>query len=221
MGRQQRRRSERRRAQRQAAKQPAPPQRRTGLYLVVAAVLLVIGAIGIAAASGTFNSASPTPTLAPESLAPAVDGIQCNTNEQVVYHIHQHLALFDHGKPVPLPSSIGIPGTEANPTCFYWIHVHKLYPDIIHVESPTTRVYTLGQFFDMWKATKNDAIPPGDAFVIKLQQAAASGNLTVYVERKRWTRSFRLITLTSHESITIEIGKPTVPPVIFTNWGQL
>lgn len=122
---------------------------------------------------------------------------------------------------MPLPRSIGIPGTEANPTCFYWLHVHALYPDIIHVESPVNKIFTLGQFFDVWKATRNDAIPRGDVYVLKLEQAAARGDVTVFVGRRRWETSYRSIPLTSHESITIEVGKPIVPPVVFNTWDGL
>ena len=33
--------------------------------------------------------------------------------------------------------------------CIYWLHTHA--PDgVIHVESPTERIYTLGDFFDEW-----------------------------------------------------------------------
>ena len=219
MGRQQRRRTERRQAERKRRKQ-APPKRSNTSLLVGGAVIIlaVIAAIGFGV-SRSGQGASPTPTE--QALAAPVDGIGCDTTEALVYHIHQHLTMYDHGRQVLLPSSIGIPGSEANPTCFYWLHVHALYPGIIHVESPSQRIYTLGQFFDVWKATKNDAIPPGDAYVLKLQQAAARGDVTVFVENRRWNRGYRSVPLTSRESITVEIGKPIVPPTVFHNWDGL
>jgi hypothetical protein len=186
----------------------------------VVVILLAIVGVGYAA---THHGATPTPTAIPttQSLAPTVDGIQCNAGEMLAYHIHQHLTMYDHGKQVTLPSSIGIPGGEQAATCLYWLHVHALYPGIIHVESPTTRTYTLGQFFDIWNATKNDAIPKGDAYVLKLEQAAKRGQVTVFVGKRRWKGSYRSVPLRSHESITIEIGKPVVPPKVFTNWGPV
>jgi hypothetical protein len=164
---------------------------------------------------------SPTGTPTAASLAPEVDGIKCQAGEMLAYHIHQHLALYDHGKLVPIPSSIGIPGGELSASCFYWIHVHATYPDIIHVESPSPKIYHLGNFFDLWEATKSTANPSGDTYVRKVENAAASGQLTVYVGRKPWHGSYRNIPLTSHESITLEIGKPIVPPQVFTNWSGL
>jgi hypothetical protein len=221
VGRQQRRRAERRHADRRRQKQ-APPKRNSTPSVVAGVVVILLAIVGVGYAA-THHTATPTPTPIPteQSLAPTIDRVQCNAGEMLAYHIHQHLTMYDHGKQVPLPSSIGIPGSESAAICLYWLHVHALYPGIIHVESPTTRTYTLGQFFDVWKATKNDAIPRGDAYVLKLEQAAKHGQVTVFVEKRRWKRSYRSVPLTSHESITIEIGKPVVAPKIFRNWGPV
>src|SRR5438105_3943505 len=40
-----------------------------------------------------------------------VDGITCGLREQLAYHIHAHLAVFDNGSPRALPGGIGIPGS--------------------------------------------------------------------------------------------------------------
>lgn len=222
-GRQQRRRAQRRqteRSQQPRAQQARGQQKSSSLPYIAGGVIIlaVIAALGYAVVRGNQK---PTATPTPQALAAAIDGVQCNSTEMLVYHIHQHLAMFDNGKSVTLPSSIGMPGGEQNAACYYWIHVHAAYPGILHVESPIQKTFTLGQFFDVWKATKDDAIPSSDAYVLKLQQAAAQGNVTVFVGSKRWTRGYRSVPLLSHESITVEIGKPIVPPVIFTNWNGL
>jgi hypothetical protein len=183
-------------------------------------ILVLAGAAIVAIALVVFVNSQNLAGKA-HALAPAVDGVQCNASEILAYHIHQHLALYDHGKQVPLPSSIGIPGTENNPTCFYWIHVHALYPNIIHVESPLQKTFNLGIFFDIWKATRNDAVPPGDSYVTKLQAAAAKGQVEAFVNGKAWHGSYRSIPLTAHAVITLEIGKPVVPPQPFTGWNGL
>ncbi len=228
---QQRRVRERRSRQGSESRRGAPPRGRTParggggglgkwtIGLGIAVVALVVGGIAFAATHQSSNS--PTATIGPEDLAPVVDGVHCNAGESLVYHIHQHLALYDHGRQVTLPNSIGIPGSESNPTCLYWIHVHALDPGIIHVESPRAKSYTLGNFFDIWKATKNSTVPPGDSFVQKLEAADAKGQVTVFVNGKRWTRDYRVVPLQSQKVITVEIGKPVVPPKPFTNWGQL
>ncbi|HLJ68111.1 MAG TPA: hypothetical protein VKX16_12190 [Chloroflexota bacterium] len=249
MGRQQQRRQQQRRQERQRRTRPEqtrpgqptgatrgrPPQRRSGggtrnLIIAAAAIVAVAVVVGILVlanrpsnsatpASGTSTPAASTPVA--QSLAPTVDGIQCGQMEALAYHIHQYLELFDHGKPLNVPSEIGIPGGESNATCYYWIHVHAATPNIIHVESPIQKTFTLGNFFDIWKSTKSTAQPPGDAFVLALQRAAKAGQVTAFVQGKRWHGSYRNIPLTEHEVIAVEIGTPVVPPRPYTNWSGL
>ena len=72
--------------------------------------------------------------------------MSCDAQEGQRIHIHQHLVLLDHGKPVAIPASIGIP---AGKRCIYWVHTHT--PDgIIHIEAPLDRSFTLGDFFMIW-----------------------------------------------------------------------
>lgn len=214
MSRQQRRAQERRRTR---------PRRRTlGLGTIAAGIIVllaVIGLIGYAATRQSAPKATPAPTAT--SLAPTVDGIHCGAMEALAYHIHQYLELYDHGKRIPVPSEIGIPGGEAAPICFYWIHVHEATPDIIHVESPVHKTFTLGDFFDIWAATKRWAVPPGDAYVKDLAVAARRGVVTAFLNGKPWHGSYRSIPLREHEVIAVEIGKPVVPPRPFHNWNGL
>src|SRR5581483_7880089 len=75
-----------------------------------------------------------------------VNGIRCEAMEGNTMHIHQHLAIFDHGKPMRIPDDIGRPLFGG---CYYWLHTHT--PDgIIHVESPVFRDFTLRDFFAIW-----------------------------------------------------------------------
>jgi hypothetical protein len=229
MGRQQQRKRQQRRQQarqqaRKQARRPNAGRGRTGWIAAgVVLLLLIVGGLAYAATRGKSQASgttpSPTTTSTAASLAPTVDGIQCGQMEALAYHIHQHIALYDHGKAVPLPYGIGMPGGAASPLCFYWIHVHPQTPNIIHVESPIQKTFTLGDFFDIWKATKSAATPPGDAYVKHLQ--AAGNSVTAFVDGKRWTRGYRSIPLKEHEVITIEIGKPVVPPRPFTAWNGL
>jgi hypothetical protein len=185
------------------------------------AVIVLVGA-GLAYA-GTHQASNtpgtPTAVPTPASLASVVDKISCARSESVAYHIHQRLNLYDNGKSVALPSAVGIPGGETvNQRCLYYLHVHSLYPDIIHVESPTQRKYTLGNFVDIWKATTGDSSPPNSPFLGHLLRATT---VTAFYNGKRWTRGYRKIPLTYHAVITLEVGKPVVKPKPFTNWGQL
>jgi hypothetical protein len=170
-----------------------------------------IGFEGVAIESG--------PALAPAATTGTanVDGIQCGATEQLAYHIHAHLAVFVDGKQYALPGGVGIPGSAIYQTprgpvaaggkCIYWLHTHA--PDgIIHVESPTQRIYTLGNFFDEWR----QPLSATSAGTVK-------GKITAFVNGKRWTRNVRDIPLVPHADIQLEIGSPT-PPLQKVDWAQ-
>ena len=173
-------------------------------------------------ATPTSNAQSATmgfegiPIEQGSDLAPAsttgtspVDGIQCAPAEQLAYHIHAHLAVYADGTPTALPGGIGIPGSATVETtegpvaaggqCIYWLHTHA--PDgVIHVESPTERVYTLGNFFDEWHQPLNAR-----------QVAGASGKVTAVVNGRPWTGTPRAIPLLPHAVIQLDVGTPGVP----------
>jgi hypothetical protein len=154
-----------------------------------------------------------------------VDGIQCQTNEQTVTHVHTHLTIFVNGQARVIPYGIGIPGFQAVQTaqgpfvetgsCFYWLHVHA-YDGIIHVESPsTTESFTLGQFFDEW------GIP-----LSSTQVGSATGHVTVFFtspgkKTGLYTGDPRNLPLGDHYQIQLNVGTPIVAPVQVTNWGGL
>ncbi len=145
-----------------------------------------------------------------------VNGITCGPSEQLAYHIHAHLAVYANGAPRALPGGIGIPGsTVVNSTagpvasggqCIYWLHTHA--PDgVIHIESPTVRVYNLGDFFDEWRQPLSSG-----------SVAGATGPVTAIVNGKPWTASPRAIPLLPHAVIQLDVGSPKVPfqPVSWT-----
>jgi uncharacterized protein YceK len=152
------------------------------------------------------------PDLAPASTTGTrrVDGITCAPTEQLVYHIHSHLAVYDNGKLLALPGGVGIPGSKilvyqgygpvaTGGHCIYWLHTHA--PDgVIHIESPVARVYTLGNFFDEWRQPlSSDNV------------AGLPGKLTAIVNGRLWPGSPRNIPLLPHAIIQLDIGAPTVP----------
>ncbi len=137
-----------------------------------------------------------------------VDGIQCGSTEQLAYHVHAHLVVYVNGQPRTLPGGIGIPGSAvqrsaegpvaAGGQCIYWLHTHA--PDgVIHIESPTQRIYTLGNFFDEWHQPLNGTTVAG-----------AQGKVTAYVNGRQWTKDVRLIPLNPHAVIQLSVGSPVV-----------
>ncbi|HEY2441369.1 MAG TPA: hypothetical protein VGI07_14135, partial [Solirubrobacteraceae bacterium] len=159
------------------------------------------------------------PQLAPAGTtgtAP-VDGISCAPLEQLAYHIHAHLAVFDDGTLYQLPAGVGIPGSQPEQTqygpvaaggkCYYWLHTHTT-DGVIHIESPTKRIYPLGDFFDEWHQPLDST-----------QVGNLHGAITAFVNGKLWKKSPRDIPLLPHEDIQFDIGQP-VPPLMTINWSQ-
>jgi hypothetical protein len=171
-----------------------------GAVVAVVAVVLVFTLGGGGTTAATKHAATGAP----------VDGIGCQTNEQVVYHIHSHLAIFDNGQQQVVPRGIGIPGPQQvqdgfveSGKCFYWLHTHDT-TGVIHVESPTKRTYTLGQFFDIWGQPLSNS-----------QVGTATGKLTVFVDGHQFSGDPRSIVLTPHKVIQLDVGA-VVPPKSFT-----
>ncbi len=138
-----------------------------------------------------------------------VDGIKCGATEQLAYHIHAHLAVFVNGQSRAIPGGIGIPGSQVVQSsegpvanggqCIYWLHTHA--PDgVIHIESPTQRIYTLGNFFDVWHQPLSAD-----------RAGSVSGKVTALVNGKPWTKSLRDIPLNPHTVVQLSVGSPAVP----------
>jgi hypothetical protein len=145
-----------------------------------------------------------------------VDGIQCAPLEQLAYHIHSHLQVYLDGQPRQLPAAIGMQGpvsqqTAAGPfygatKCYYWLHTHTT-DGVIHIESPTQRVYTLGDFFDVWNQPLSAT-----------QVAGLSGKVTAYVNGLPWSQSPRSIPLLPHAVIQLDVGTAS-PPFVPMSWA--
>jgi hypothetical protein len=162
----------------------------------------------------------PVPAAAP--LAPAgspqpgqsSDGISCAPLEQLAFHIHAHLTVFVDGKARRLPYGIGIAQPQAQGTpqgvfvvsgaCFTWLHTHAA-DGIIHIESPTQRGFTLGNFFDVW----GRPLGPGRA-------GAARGHVTAFVDGRPYLANPRSIPLFAHAQIQLDVGRALVAPESIT-----
>jgi hypothetical protein len=173
---------------------------------------------------GRLRSPPPAGALGPEGvplpdarvLAVAsagrgpVDGIQCLANE-VAFHIHAHVTVFDHGVARSIPYGVGIEGpqTMSTPqgifvdggTCFYWLHTHAA-DGIVHIESPVVRTFTLGNFFDVW----GQELGPG-------RVGPASGHVTAIYNGRQFEGNPRRIPLTTHAQIQLDVGRPLVAPL--------
>jgi hypothetical protein len=73
-------------------------------------------------------------------------GLPALEAEGTVLHTHEHLDIFIGREHVPVPAGVGINEAER---FIAPIHTHDP-TGVLHVESDVVRVFTLGQFFDIW-----------------------------------------------------------------------
>jgi hypothetical protein len=91
--------------------------------------------------------------------------------------------------------------------CIYWLHTHAS-DGVIHIESPTKRIYTLGNFFDEWHQPLS-----------RTQVASAKGKVSAFLNGKAWKQDPRSVPLLPHASIQLDVGEPTVPAKIVSFAG--
>lgn len=138
-----------------------------------------------------------------------IDGIRCDSMEGAVEHIHSHLQIFNRGRSVQVPADVGIMSIAG---CLYWVHTHAT-DGVIHIEAPTARTFTLGQFFDVWGAdlSSTHAGPVS---------APRGHTLRVTVNGRLWTHDPRSIPLRDREEIVIQNGPPYGMPRS-ADWSKL
>ncbi|MEY9967078.1 hypothetical protein ABIA33_005143 [Streptacidiphilus sp. MAP12-16] len=148
-------------------------------------------------------------TTAHQATGEDIDGVvKSNSMETLDYHIHSHLQIYVNGVQKSIPYGIGImppyslqnSGSSAfvsSGSAFYYLHTHD-ETGVIHVESPTKREYTLGNFFDLWKQPLSST-----------QVGPDKGTVTVYVDGKLYTGDPTKITFTEFKKIQLDVGTNT------------
>jgi hypothetical protein len=169
---------------------------------------------------GELVAIPKAPPLAPAaSQATAshdVDGIKCEHNAKLVFHVHTHVTVFVDGKQRTIPAGVGVDPPigpdnyrpspigpqfgEAPGQCLAWLSTR--YADgLIHVESSEQRSFTLGDFFEVWgQPLSKDELGP------------EQGDVTAIVNKQAWTGDPADIPLESHTQIQLMLGKPLVAP---------
>lgn len=170
--------------------------------MTVSPRLLFVPAVLVALSASRAHAQYATPR------GQSISGIACDAQEGQRIHIHQHVAIFDHGKAVQVPYDVGRP---SGVPCLYWLHTHT--PDgIIHIEAPVNRSFTLGDFFDVW-------IQP----LSRTEAASAELNkgeqMQMWVDGSAYSGDPRAIKLGDHTDIVIEVGPPYHKPAKFTAWN--
>jgi hypothetical protein len=122
-------------------------------------------------------------------------GLHALSAEGTKLHIHAHLYVVVNGKIYPVPALIGI---NVQQRFIAELHTHDV-TGIIHVESPTVRTFTLGDFFDVWGLRFSSRCLGGYC-------AAGKKQVMVWAHGKRVTSDPRKIVLTPHLSIVVAYG---------------
>jgi hypothetical protein len=181
-----------------------------GVVAIIATAVVAIVVVGRTPTS--TNSSAPQIDTNPELLASTagqargepVDGIEAGSMEQLLFHIHAHLAIYVHGQQKFVPYGIGIvPPYQLQNTAsgsfvaggskFYWLHTHD-ETGIIHIESPQHRTFTLGDLFDIW----HQPLSP-------TQTGPATGQVAVLVNNHPVGGDPRAIPLAAHDVIQLNV----------------
>jgi hypothetical protein len=182
-----------------------------------AAALVTLTAGAVITAAQHPAAAQVPPLLAgteAEATGDPVDGMECAATESLLFHIHAHLAVFVDGLARTIPRGIGIPeprritSSDQGPfavgdRCYYRMHSHTA-DGTIHIESALPRVYTLGDYFDIWRQPLGpDRVGP------------ARGRVISYVDGRRFAGDPRDIPLAEQSRVQLDVGVD-VPPRGFT-----
>jgi hypothetical protein len=194
---------------RQAARRRRERRLRLGMTAVLA-VVLVAALGGLVTVAGRHRQAAASPgSLAGLQTGPAPWGANTaglaerlqaigvpplSPVEGTVIHIHQHLDLYVDGHKVVVPAGIGIDPAVG----FAPLHTHDA-SGVIHVESPTVRSYTLGQFFAVWGVRFTPSCLGGYC-------TGGGRQLRVYVNGQLVRGDPTAVTLAAHQELVVAFG---------------
>ena len=193
----------------------------TGVPLLPVVVGAILGLLVIVMIGAIIYFGRPQP--GPQT----VSGVPCDHLEHSQIHYHAALQIVYHGALTNVRDNTGIQmDSSGNITCYYWLHVHPQNKNVIHIESPASQTFTLGQFFDVsntWSQANGYGPQRLDATHVATFTVQPGDKIVVYIDlgdgkgAKLYTGDPRAIILRSHEVITIEIAPPDVnPPPTFT-----
>jgi hypothetical protein len=186
----------------------------TRRYVLLAGAALAAALAALAFALASPGSSPATSTAVPSSLPGELTGpVPWGRNanrlrarlvalrlpalgfEGTAVHIHQHLDVYVAGRHVVVSAGIGIDpaGRFISP-----LHTHDT-SGVIHVESPTVRPFTLGEFFGVWGVRLGAGELGG-------YKAGGGRALHAYVDGKEVTGDPGKIELAPHQEIVLAFG---------------
>jgi hypothetical protein len=185
---------------------------RAGVVAIVIVVVAAVTALVVTHHNSTATASEALPGLqtGPAPWAPEYAhltqrletmGLPMSASMAANLHHHDLLQIYVNGRSVTLPSQVGINHAEGYLTS---LHTHDA-SGVIHVESPTQRSFTLGQFFDVWGVRLTSTCIGGYC-------PQGSATLKAFVNGKAHAGDPRNIALTQHEDIVLAYGTPAELP---------
>jgi hypothetical protein len=189
-----------------------------GAGVLVAALVGGLTWLGLSKSNNSTAPNTPTDVTANSLAAPwggltgqTVDGVSAQTTEQLVYHIHAHLAIYVNGTQKAVPAGIGIvqpwqtqqlqDGSTfiGGGSKIYYLHTHDS-TGVLHIESPNQGTYKLGQVFAEWNQPLSET-----------QVGPATGSVIAYLNGQKYTGDPSQIPLTPHALIQLDVGQDVSP----------
>lgn len=203
-------------------------RRRFMRWGVVAIIVLV--AVGVGTAIALNGGSNKTATGPKPTSSPTLDDMQTGdapwnagqaglqqrlkaigvpfaATEQLVLHHHDLVNIYVNGKKVTIPVGIGIGTNDGQtPSFFASMHTHDT-SGIVHIESPTERKFTLGNFFDVWGVTFSSTNVGG-------YEASGGKQVRVFLNGKPYTGDPRDLALNQHDDVYVTYGTKAQLPTI-------
>jgi hypothetical protein len=143
------------------------------------------------------DSLPPWPAPADATAAARDAGLPMLSSEGMVEHIHVHLDVVVDGRPVAVPSNIGI---DAARGAISPLHTHD-DSGVIHIESPVKRQFSLGEFFSEWQVSLS-------ADNIGGLRAVDGKTVRAYVNGQPRSGNPAAIMFAQHDEIALLYGPP-------------
>jgi len=165
-----------------------------------------VATIPFAPASAAALSAASPPWLLPADARSdiAAAGLTAAASETTTVHYHAHLDVIAAGAAVPVPAGVGFVVRGGQAVGITALHTHDA-GGVIHIESPTDRPYTLGQFFTEW------GVRLGTGRLGSLRSGPTSV-LRVFVDGHEFFGDPADIVLVSHQEIALWYGPAGATP---------
>jgi hypothetical protein len=177
------------------------PTKSSHTKLIVAIVLIVLVVGGGWYYISASSASSPGSTNCASFPFPPIG------NQDLAEHYHALILIYVNGQQINVPANVG--EGDSGP-CTQPLHVHadSSGTNVIHIETPQERTYSVGDFFKVWAATPNVGGPTPVVFNQNqlFNYTTSSGyELRMYVNGQQST-AFNSLVLESHMVIVIVYG---------------